>query len=299
MISRTTAATSSRMMLADLSLARQALTDAQGRISSGKAIERASDGPADALVAIDHRASLARSAQYDRNATDASGWLNTADTALVGAVDNLNRARELVLMARNSSGDPGVRAAASAELRSIRQSLLQLSNTAYLGRPIFAGNVAGTAAYSSSGTYVGDAGAVRRPVAEGVDLQVNQTGPAVFGASSATPMDGDLFQMLDAVATAIDAGDVAAMGTSLDRIDTATSRIEDTQVTLGARARQLEDVTARAASADIDRRQALSQLEDVDMAEALIRVRGRQFSYEAALGIAGRTMSTSLLDYLR
>lgn len=299
MISRTTATTSSRMMLADLNQARRALTEAQGRISSGKAIERASDGPADALAALDHRAALARSAQYDRNATDAAGWLNTADSALTGAVDNLNRARELVLMARNGASDPQARAAASAELRSIRENLLQAANTSYLGRPIFAGNVAGTEAYDSTGTYVGDAGVVRRPVADGVDLQVNQTGPVVFGTTSATPMDGDLFQMIEAVATAIDAGDVAAMGTGLDRIESASTRIETTQVQLGARARQLEDVVARAASSDIDRRQALSQLEDVDMAEALIRVRGRQFSYEAALGIAGRTMSTSLLDFLR
>lgn len=299
MISRTTATTSSRMMLADLNQARRALTEAQGRISSGKAIERVSDGPADALAALDHRAALARSAQYDRNATDAAGWLNTADSALTGAVDNLNRARELVLMARNGASDPQARAAASAELRSIRQNLLQAANTSYLGRPIFAGNVAGTEAYDSTGTYIGDAGVVRRPVADGVDLQVNQTGPVVFGTTSATPMDGDLFQMIEAVATAIDAGDVAAMGTGLDRIESASTRIETTQVQLGARARQLEDVVARAASSDIDRRQALSQLEDVDMAEALIRVRGRQFSYEAALGIAGRTMSTSLLDFLR
>jgi flagellar hook-associated protein 3 FlgL len=299
MISRVTASTSSRMMLADLNQARRALTEAQGRISSGKAIERVSDGPADALAALDHRAALARSAQYDRNATDAAGWLNTADSALTGAVDNLNRARELVLLARNGASDPQARAAASAELRSIRQNLLQAANTSYLGRPIFAGNVAGSEAYDSTGAYVGDAGVVRRPIADGVDLVVNQTGPVVFGTTSATPMDGDLFQMLDAVATAIDAGDVAAMGTGLDRIESASTRIETTQVQLGARARQLEDVVARAASSDIDRRQALSQLEDVDMAEALIRVRGRQFSYEAALGIAGRTMSTSLLDFLR
>lgn len=299
MTSRVTAGTSSRMMLADINAARRALTDAQGRISSGKAIQRISDGPADALAALDHRSALARSAQYDRNSTDAKGWLNSADSALTGAVDVLNRARELVLTARNAAGDVQVRTAVSAELRSLRENMLQVANSSYLGRPIFAGNVAGTVAYDATGAYVGDAGTVLRPVADGVNMQVNQTGPAVFGATSATPMDGDLFQMLEAVATVVDAGDVAGMGTGLDRLETATTRIENTQVQLGARTRQLEDLMSRSASSDIDRRQALSQLEDVDMAEALIRVQGRQFSYEAALGVAGRSMSTSLLDFLR
>lgn len=299
MSTRVTATTSSRMMLADINLARQALTRAQGRISSGKAIQRVSDGPADALAALDHRAALARSTQFDRNSTDAHGWLNTADSALTSTVDGMNRARELVLMARNSASDAQARAAASAELRSLRENMLQVANTSYLGRPIFAGNVAGTVAYDATGTYVGDAGTVVRPVADGVALQVNQTGPAVFGTTSATPMDGDLFQMLDAVALAIDSGDVAAMGTGLDRIESATNRIETTQVQMGARARQLDDLMARAASSDIDRRQALSQLEDVDVAEELINVQARQFSYEAALGVAGKVLSTSLLDYLR
>lgn len=299
MTSRVTATTSSRMMLADINNARRALVTAQGQISSGKAIQKVSDGPADAIAALDYRQSMARAAQFQRNSSDAMGWLNTADSTLTGTVDVMNRAKELVLTARNASSDPQSRAAVSAELRSLRENLLQMANTSFQGRPIFAGNVAGTQAYDSTGAYVGDGGVVRRPVAEGIELVVNQTGPAVFGATSATPMDGDLFQMIEAIAVAVDAGDVAAMGTGLDRIESATDRIENTQVQLGARARQLEDVMARAASTEVDRRQALAQLEDVDMAEALLRVRGRQFSYEAALGVAGRTQSVSLLDYLR
>lgn len=299
MTSRVTATTSSRMMLADVNNARRALTEAQGRISSGKALQRASDQPSDAIAALSFRQTLARSAQYDRNAIDARGWLNTADSALTGSVDILNRARELVLTARNASGDTTVRSAAAAELRSVRENLLQIANTTYQNRPIFAGNVAGPMAYDASGVFVGDGGVVRRPVADGVQLQVNQTGPLVFGTPSATLMDGDLFQVMDAIVLAVETGDIAAMGTGLDRIDSARGRIEMAQVEFGARTRQLEDLMSRAASADLDRRQALSQLEDVDVAEALIRLRSREFSYEAALGVMGRVQSMSLLDFLR
>lgn len=291
---------SSRRLLADIADAQWAMGRAQGRISSGKDLQRASDSPARALAALDQRGVLARSEQLQRNASDATGWLNAADNTLTGVVDTLQRARTLVLQARNAASDDQARHAAADELRSIRQNLLQAANTSYRGRPIFGGTTAGATAYDPVGNYVGDAGAVQRPVAPGTTIQVNRTGPQVFGtADPVTSMDGDVFQVLDALATAADAGDVAALGTGLDKLDASVDRIETAQVELGARARQVEDVLDRTQASDLDRKRELSELEDTDMAQAVIEVKAKEFSYQAALNVTGRILGTSLLDYLR
>src|SRR5690606_8289576 len=142
-------------------------------------LERASDGPARALAALDHRAQLRRSEQMQRNATDARGWLVSADTALTSAVGELTRARTLVLSANSGASDPNARKAIADDLRALREGMLQLSNSKYLNRPVFAGNSNQVNAYADDGTYLGDDGAVLRPVAEAVTLQVNRTGPAV------------------------------------------------------------------------------------------------------------------------
>lgn len=299
-MTRITSTTSNRRMLNDLATAQKALLRSQGRLSSGKELERASDSPARALAALDHRGMLRRTEQLQRNATDARGWLVAADTALTSGVEELTRARTLVISATSGAADPNSLKAVADELRTLREGMVQLANSQYLNRPIFAGNAAVDAAYDPSGVYQGDGGAVLRPVAESVTLQVNRTGPAVFGASNpGDPMNGNVFEMLDAVIAAVEAGDPAAMATGLDRLDAATDRMEAGQVELGARARQVEDVAARTEILNLDRRQALSEVEDVDVAQALIDVRAREFTYQAALSSAATVMRTSLLDFLR
>ena len=78
------------------------------------------------------------------------------------------------------------------------------------------------------------------------------------------------------------------------RLDVAVDRIETAQVELGARARQVEDVMARNEISDIDRRTALSEAEDVDVAQALIEVRAKEFSYQAALSASARAVGMIL-----
>jgi flagellar hook-associated protein 3 FlgL len=289
----------SRRMLADIQNANRLLAQAQERMASQKQLSRASDSPTQALAAMDQRLALRRSEQFQRNASDARGWLSAADSTLTGAVDQLTRVRTLVVQGLSAASDAGARAAMAAEVGTVKESLLQTANSQYLGRPIFAGTADGTRAYDDAGTYLGDAGRVDRPVDSGVTVQVNRTGPQVFGTPSATPLDGDAFQLLDAVSVALTNGDTASLQTSLTRIDAALDRIESAQVELGARAGQVEDVLTRAQQVDIDRRQSLSELEDVDIAQAMIDVSAKQYAYQAALSVSARGMSSSLLDFLR
>jgi flagellar hook-associated protein 3 FlgL len=302
MTERVTTMSSARGTLADIMAAERALGEVRSRISSGKELQRASDGPARALAALDQRQALRRSEQFSRNAADARTWLTAADSALTGAVETLSHVATLVVQGRNATADPGARAALAAEVRAAQDNLLQLANTTHLGRPIFAGTAATTAAYDATGTFLGDSGTVRRTIAPSVTMQVNRTGPAVFGPPASPPVaavDGDAFQLLGALATALEQGDLTTLGTGLQRLASATQRIEAAQVELGARARQVEDVMSRSEVTDLDRRNALSELEDVDIAQALIDARAREFNHQAALSVSGRLLNSSLLDFLR
>jgi flagellar hook-associated protein 3 FlgL len=299
-MTRITSTTSNRRMLNDLATAQRSLLRAQSRLSSGKELERASDGPARALSALDHRAALRRSEQFQRNASDARGWLVAADTALTSGVEEMTRARTLVIGANSGGSDPNARKAIADELRNLREGMLQLGNSKYMDRPIFAGNTRVDVAFDGTGAYLGDQGVVHRPIAEAVDVQVNRTGTEVFGVSNpGDPLQGNVFEVLDAVITAVESGDPDAMAAGLARLDVMTDRMEAAQVELGARARQVDDVMARNEVLDLDRKQALSEVEDVDVAQALIDVRAREFTYQAALSSAATVMQVSLLDFLR
>jgi flagellar hook-associated protein 3 FlgL len=301
MVLRITTTSPSRAMMANLQDVQRKLTDSQQRIASGKQVTKPSDDPAKVLSALDYRAQLRRSEQMARNAQDAQNWLNTADSALTHGIDRLTAARTLVLQGVNGATDQGGRDAAAAELDAIVEELLQVANTQHLGRPIFSGTSAGAQAFDAATLeYRGDSGVVHRAVAPGVTIQVNRTGEDVFGIhDAADPMQGNVFQVLQATADALRAGDVTAAQSGLTAIDGATARVETVQVELGARSLQVEEVRARAAAFDGEMRQSLTQVEDVDIAEELITLRSQELAYQAALNVTARVVQPSLLDFLR
>lgn len=299
-MNRVTSTTSNRLMLADINNANLAMIRAQQRLSSQKQISKASDDPAGSLTALGHRATLQRSAQFQRNATDARSWMVAGDTALSSSVEEITHVRTLVIQARSGASDPNSREALSAEVATVRESLLALANTRHLNRPIFAGTADSSAAFDAAGNYLGDGNSVTRPIASEVSVDVNRTGTSVFGAyDAADPMNGNVFQILDAIAAAISSGDDAGMANGIAALDGAMDRIESAQVQLGARARQVDDVMARNEIFDIDTKQALSEVEDIDVAQALIDSSAKQFSYQAALSTAAKVMQISLLDFMR
>jgi flagellar hook-associated protein 3 FlgL len=61
----------------------------------------------------------------------------------------------------------------------------------------------------------------------------------------------------------------------------------------------LENLEARNEGVTIEMRSALSETEDVDLAEAILDLKGQEAAYTAALSVTGRILDRSLLDFLR
>jgi flagellar hook-associated protein 3 FlgL len=177
--------------------------------------------------------------------------------------------------------------------------VLAQAQTKHLGRPVFGGTVAGDA-YDSTGTYLGDTGAVRVPITPTVTSQVTRTGPEVFGTHNPTDdTAGDVFQLLDHLANAVEAGDPVAMTAGVGLIDGAKSVVQRAQAELGSRLRQLEDLDAGAKIRKDELKTSISELEDVDIAEAYMEMAAREAAYQGAVAVAAKVIQPSLLDFLR
>ena len=299
-MSRITNSTMSRAVLANIQNNARDLHKAQDQISSGKQVRKPSDGPAQVLSALDYRGQLRRNEQLGRNILDARSWLDSADSALTHSVSELTRARTLTINGVNGGNDAQGRLALAAEIRTIAEGMVQTANTEHLGRPIFGGTTAGEVAYADDGTYQGDQGLVARTIAPSVTVQVNRPGPQVFGTEDAgDPMNGNVFQMLHALADALEAGDLDTARSGIEAIDAATKRIETAQVEMGARAKQLEEVHARNEQVAIDLKFALSEVEDTDMVEAIIALQAQEMAYQGALAVTAKVVQPTLLDFLR
>src|SRR4051812_14024219 len=203
----------------------------QGKLSTGKEINKPSDGPSQTIAALHFRSDIRRTDQYARNSQDGLSWLGLADSTLTSMLDQARRARDLTLQGTNASMSTEERQAMAAEIDTIRDGLISQSNAEYLGHPIFAGtysNASGpTVAYDTNGVYQGDAGSVVRNVSKGVQVPVNVTGPQVFG-SGATNLFATLSQISADLRSANPTDTANLVQVDLGNLDGAVNNIQNT-----------------------------------------------------------------------
>lgn len=287
-----------RSTMRDVGQSLSRLQDTQSKITSGKAFARGSDDPTGTASAMSIRQDLRRLEQRSRSVDDAQGWVGAADTQLTGMMNRLNRAKELVVSAGNGVTNltPAARQAIAAELRSVRGDLLIAGNATFAGRSLFAGTAAGPA-YDSTGAYLGNDDAVVRDVTVSTSMTVNVTGTEVFGTSGTGA--GSLFEVLDRMVTAISNGDMNAVATEHANLDAATDRVRSASASIGTKTAALIDLRSRIDDDVSALTSRLSEVEDVDIVESLVRAKAEETSYQAAVQAAAKLIPVSLLDYLR
>lgn len=271
----------------------------QAQVGSGRVLTRWSDDAPAASAAERYRAQEADWASYQRTATDAKGWLGSADGALQSMSSVMSRVKELAVSAANGSLTAASRRAIAEEVDQLRTQLRDLGNTTHLGRSLFGGFGANALATDPAGpiSWAGDGGAVQRQVSPTITLQVNVSGKDLFGFGATA--GEDLFSQLTALSDAVSTNDVPALGTiqgtlqsrhedilrGLGQVGTTTNRVDAAQTAGGV---AVQDLASRR-----------SELEDVDLADAVLKMSAAQAGYTAALGAASRANLPSLADFLR
>jgi flagellar hook-associated protein 3 FlgL len=285
--------------LAWINESRDNLNRFEQQIATGRRFSQASEDPNDATRVLRSDLRLQRVAQFERNGDNANLWISTADEALQTASRNLARARTIAIQSANDTLEPVERQALATDIRSIAAGLRTVANTKVSGRAIFAGTANTAEAYDATGTYVGDSGAVTRTIDTSETVEVSSNGPDVFGPSNpGDPLDGTVFEMLEAVAAAIELGDTATVRDGIEAIDVATARIGVAQGKVGAVMQQLDAAATRHSGEQIGIETQVAKLRDVDIAEAVVRLRSAEVSYEATLSATARALGRSLLDFL-
>jgi len=274
------------------------LGDTQNRLSSGKQLTKASDAPGDAVLAMQFRSDVKNLQQYSRNADDGIAWLSTADTALTSAVEQVNRAKELVLsgMSSGSGSVQGARESMALEMDNIRSSVLNLANTQYLDRPVFGGTTTGQIAYNDDGTYAGDHGQVLRTVSPSAKIRVDTEadGPdGVFGTGNT-----QIFDLLKKISDDLRTNPTQ-LEDDLDKMNQASTTMQAGLSSVGARVNRLTQMQSYADSRVIDLNSQVSTVEDIDLPKTITELTLQQTAYQAALAATAKVVQPSLVDFLR
>ncbi len=271
------------------------LSKTQEQLTTGRVLNKPSDSPADTTSAMRLRSKLADQDQYSRNISNGLGWLSSIDTALQTTLSTVNRATDLTVQALNGANQsPQARNAIATEVDQLRESLISTANTTYLGRPVFGGLTAGAVAYDPTGAYVGTPGSLDRTVAPGIKVPVNVDGTTAFGAPGA-----DVFQDLTDLSNALRLGDMTTVQAKLTSLQTAHTRVTTTLADVGVRQSRLEKADQTIMDSKLQMATALSDLENVDIAEATMNLKMQELAYQTALASTARLVQPSLSDFLR
>jgi flagellar hook-associated protein 3 FlgL len=294
---RMTQASISRSVMTNLQAGLTKLSTLQEQLSSGRLINRPSDNPSGTVSAMQFRAEITRTTQYQRNCEDALGWLGAADDVLNSALGPMNRIRELAVSGISAASSPEARNALAAEVDQLREHLLTIANSRYLGRPLFGGTTGNADAYVKDAlgtiTFNGDTGNVTRSIAANTQLSVNLQAEDVFGAAGS-----DLFQVLADISDHL-RNDPSQLGADLDKIDAANKRLLNALADVGARYHRVEAMREAAEKSLASLTNGLTEVENIDLPKTIIDLQLQEVAYQAALGAAARIIQPSLLDFLR
>lgn len=293
-ISRVTQNLMTQHSLTGLQTGLSRLAQIQEQLSTGRVLNRPSDSPSDTTSAMRVRSALGQQEQFARNGEDALGWLDQLDNTLGTVSDRLRRVRDLALQGRNAGTSQTARDALASEVDQIREGLIGTANTQYLGRPIFGGITSGPAAYDSTGAYVGTPGAVNRVIGDGVVVDVQLAGPAVFGPDGAS-----VFDELTALAAGLRAGSGADMDTAIGAMTTALARVTTQLTEVGTRTNRVEAAMQAATDTGLTLTNRLSEIENTDLPKAMVELQMQEVAYQAALASTARVLQPSLVDFLR
>lgn len=281
------------------------LARTQNELASGQKLSQAADDPAAWSTAAGLDQGLARLGAYQSNLVHLQNRLGTEENTLAGAGDLLQRASELAVQLNNGSYSASERAAIAQELQQHLQGLLGLANSQDgEGRALFAGTSGVTTPFSLNAGSVSYAGDTRTRV---LDISPSQT--LADGDDGATvfmdvPGGGDVFSAVQDLITlagqsTTGAGWQTAYASALDGIQRARDHVTDMRASVGSRLRVAEDVAAALETRSVQIQESLSELRDLDYAEATARLNLQQTALQAAMLSYQRVQGLSLFDYLR
>jgi flagellar hook-associated protein 3 FlgL len=281
---------------ANLNANNERLLKVQRELSSGRRINAPSDDPAGAAMSLRHRTDIALSEQYSRTVDSASSRLGAADSALGSLTDVLQRARELTVQAGSAAISPSQLSSIGTEINQILHQAVQIGNTNFGGQYIFAGTKSTTSPFTAAGdtpatvTYNGNANPITLGLGQGAQVQVD-----VPGDQAILPAMNALIQIRDA----LNAGDrTAATTAGLPALDAAMDAVSQTRGTVGARVNRLESLGQQIDSDRINLQGLQSQIEDIDVADTIVRLNASMNVYQAALGAAAKAIQPSLAEFL-
>jgi flagellar hook-associated protein 3 FlgL len=288
----------------DAMLAQQKkLTDTQQQVSTGSRILSPSDDPVASVKILGLERDMSVNEQYKENATSAENKLSIAEGALTSAVNILQRIRELAVQALNDTNDANARAGMAAEMQELNEALVALANSKDSnGEYLFSGYQSFTQSFDpTSFAYGGDTGQRNIRVGSNYMVESTEAGSDIFVVTNADTTTQSIFATVQGFVDALNANTIGTApndGEILTNTSTAIDSITSARTRIGARLSAIDQQRTINDDSIASLQKSLSELRDLDYAEAISRLSIQSTGLEAAQQAYVRVQGLSLFNYL-
>jgi flagellar hook-associated protein 3 FlgL len=266
------------------------LSNASEIASTGKRINSLSDDPVGLTQSLSIQSNLVNIEQMQRNINYGNSWLNASESALTNVDNILSDTKALCIQMASGTVGSSQRSAAAETVQNNLEEIVSLANTDVSGNYIFAGSKTDTIPFDQNGNYNGDSNAFSIKISKNSTIEIGSDGQAVFGT---------VFTTLAELKTALQNNDVSGIQDAIGKLDANFDDISGKISDIGSKMNRMQIKINIFQDLNLSNTERLSNIEDADMAEAVMNVSAAQLTYQAALSSSARVMSLTLVDYLQ
>jgi flagellar hook-associated protein 3 FlgL len=307
----------------------------QIQLASGKKISKPSDNPIDADTLLRIKELTEKNSQYELNIESASGYLTATSNAMEQSIDIFQSALETITQSSSPAAQRDLTAYAD-KIDALLRQFVQVANSDYNGKYLFAGGQTRTLPYTMEFTdvdvsenfsvervdtvnYNGDDTKLHIPVGDGYNFEdanqidastssgvitrMNINGIEAFGN---TESDTRAFEILIEARDALDTASFDGVRMDLDTFNSIYGNVREMLTQLISRTGEIGnsleklDILSSRLTADKENLESLRTVrEDTDVAYAVTELQKQQVQLEAAYKMGANILPKSLVDFLR
>ncbi|QIV79088.1 flagellar hook-associated protein FlgL [Fervidobacterium pennivorans subsp. shakshaketiis] len=267
------------------------------KLSSGKEVQYPSDDAVIATRASNISSRLRELEQFKRNVDHVNNFVQSYDTTLQELSNVYHRIRELMVRGANGTNTVDERNSIAAELKALKEHLIEIANTRVGDEYIFGGA-------RSELRPVDENGNIQTPIEANVKRRINALGYTItYGVTVYdvfTLENGKtVFSTIDDAINALYEGNERKLSEiSLKEIGILERSVMEHFASVGATSRMAEMVASRIEDLKLFNTEYLSKEQDADLTKVLTQLSMQQAVLEASLKSAAMAIQKSLVDFV-
>ena len=272
------------------------VAEIQAKLGSGKQLLHPSENPSKADLISRLESGKERQAVYGKNVDAAQTRLTSEEAVLTSMTQIMQRITELTVQGGNDTLAPEDRAVIAAEVKALRDELLNLANTQDInGNYIFSGNKVQAPAFveGSSGvvTYNGDHGRLQINVSDVRRLSINTIGPELFSTAD--------FAALDDLVTKLNADNGSGVRSAISAVETINNKLTVSYGTMASRVAAIESQRTIIEDTELRIDELLLREDDLDYAEAVTELTQESVALQALQASFAKLSQLTLFNFIR